>query len=367
MVSFYRIRFDTGLKIFIAYYLLHIVGMFYSSNIHYGLMDLQTKLLFLLAPLVLAGLSITTKSFERIKKIFVVACIITLVVLLILSVAQYIQTRDFGSFFYIKFSHGYHTTYLSIYFTLALLVVLENIFSGKALFQRSHNFFWLFFLYGGILILSARTSTVTALLMIIIFPVIIKGALFQKRFWLKYLLTIFTSLVLLFAYLQINNRFNQVEEVIEQRESVKGDEILKAESPNSTNIRLNLWQNAIQLIKRNPILGVGTGDIKEELVKIYTENNYEYGIKERISPHNQFLHTGVILGGLGILLLLTYLVYPLFFSLKQRDWLYFFFLMSILMNCMTESLLERQAGILFFTVFNTCFYLRLLNQKIIKN
>jgi O-antigen ligase len=161
-----------------------------------------------------------------------------------------------------------------------------------------------------------------------------------------------------FGFLHLNNRFNQVEEAIVASENSIPADTIAQEAPNSTNIRFHLWKNAVQLISRNPLFGVGTGDIKEELVNIYTENNYAYGIRERISPHNQFLHTGVILGITGMVLLAIYFFYPLCFSFKEKDWLYFFFLTIILLNAMTESILEREAGILFFTAFNTCFYLQ---------
>jgi O-antigen ligase len=128
------------------------------------------------------------------------------------------------------------------------------------------------------------------------------------------------------------------------------------EAPNSTNIRINIWKNAVQLIERHPLFGVGTGDIKEELASIYAENKYEYGVNEKPSPHNQFLHTGVILGLTGVIVLVVCFLFQLYYSYKQKYWLYFFFLLLILLNCLTESILERQAGIIFFAGFNTCFY-----------
>ena len=46
--SFRRIKSDPVLLIFIGYYLLHVVGMTYTSDLDYGLADLQTKLSFIL-------------------------------------------------------------------------------------------------------------------------------------------------------------------------------------------------------------------------------------------------------------------------------------------------------------------------------
>ncbi len=359
-ISLTRIKNDRGLKIFILYFLLHVFGMFYSSNIHYGFLDLQTKLTFLLFPLVLSGMLFNESLFKKIKNYFIIICSITFIILLITSLYQYIQSSDSGSFFYIKLSHGYHPTYLSIYFCLALLFVLEKIFKYPSEYPLLILIFLSLFLFTGILFLSARTSTIVTIFCIVFFPIFILGKkLFTNRNWFLHGLIVLISTSMFFGFLHLNNRFNQVEEAIVASESSIPADTITQEAPNSTNIRFHLWENAVQLIGRNPLFGVGTGDIKEELVSIYTENNYEYGIKERISPHNQFLHTGVILGITGMVLLAIYFFYPLYFSFKEKDWLYFFFLIIILLNAMTESILERQAGILFFTAFNTCFYLRL--------
>jgi O-antigen ligase len=212
-------------------------------------------------------------------------------------------------------------------------------------------------IFSGICMLSARTSTTVAIAALILFPFFISGKSTFTVNLFPYLFIILFIPAVFFGYLHFYNRFQQVENeiVIRQQEP----EVVQKEEPNSTNIRINIWSNAVQLISRNLFFGVGTGDIKEELVKVYTENHYEYGIRERISPHNQFLHTGVILGIIGVAILLLQLVVPAWLAFKYREWLYFFFLAVIFLNCLTESMLEREAGILFFTAFNSCFYLRL--------
>ena len=151
---------------------------------------------------------------------------------------------------------------------------------------------------------------------------------------------------------------------IEFREHLTVPDSTAQELPNSTNIRINLWKNSLELIKQNPLLGVGTGDLKDELYRLYSENNYQYGMLKKPSPHNQFLHTSVILGFTGLLFLCAYLFIPLFLAFKNRYWLYVFFLIIIIVNCITESILEREAGILLFVIMNTFFYLQSKNKGI---
>jgi O-antigen ligase len=366
--SFRIIKKDHIFKLFLGYYLLHVIGLFYSTNLQYGFSDLETKLSFFIIPIVYSGLNISEKIFEKIKLTFILSSTLSLFVLLILSAIQFSNTSDWNEFFYTRLTHVGHATYISVYFNLALLFIQDHYYKNK-----SRSSFWIlvllfFFLLTGIFLLSARTSTFVAILSVIIYPFLITGKkLFHDKKFKVHLSGIFLMLILFFTYLHFNNRFLQVEHAIVLIENQNSTDSVRQEDPNSTNIRINLWQNAIQLIGENILFGVGTGDIKEELVKKYSENNYQYGVRIRPSPHNQFLHTGVILGLTGILFLLAYLLLPLAISFRQKDWLYFAFLIIILINCMTESLLERQAGILFFTAFNTCFYLLLRKNLAIVN
>ena len=359
----FKKSFDTwkslpGMKIMFGFYVLHVIGMLYTTNMDYGLRDLQTKLSFFLFPIVLSGIGLTAVTFEKIKKATIISAVLSMLILLIISFSQYLKSHDSTAFFYTHLSHGKHVTYLAIFMNLALLFVIEKIYSGK---QRNPSFIFLLafaFLFAGILLLSARTSTIVAILTISIFPFFIPSRKNNLRVsWIVHGCCLLFSLFSFLGYLHLFNRFNQVEEAIAIRENQTDSKVVQNESPNSTNIRINIWKNTIQLISRYPLLGVGTGDIKEELVKVYAENGYEYGVKEKPSPHNQFLHTTVILGVFGFIALSLLFFFPLATSFRSKEWLFFFFLLIVFLNSMTESILEREAGILFFTPFLSCFYL----------
>ena len=356
---------DFMIKLFLGYYLLHVFGIFYSTNLTYGFKDLQTKLSFLIVPLVFSGLTISKERFSKIKLSFIFSSAISLSVLFFISAKKYLFNSDLNEFVYSKLAHSGHSTYLSIYFNLAMLFVLEKYYRDDKKFSVGLTAVLFFFLYIGILLLSARTATFVTIISVAFYPILLFGkTFFKEKIWHVHVLFLFFMSALLFGYLHYNNRFNQVEQEIVLRTNSANAESIQQEAPNSTNIRLHIWKNSVELIRRNPILGVGTGDLKEELVNMYTENNYQYGIQSRISPHNQFLHTGVILGIVGILFLTAYLLLPMVIAFKNKDWLYLIFLFVIIVNCITESILEREAGILFFTVFNTCFYLQLISKKV---
>ena len=162
------------------------------------------------------------------------------------------------------------------------------------------------------------------------------------------------AVVFQLAILKFYNRYDQIANLIREPDS---------KEQNSTSIRINIWKISADLITEHPVIGVGTGDLKEELVKKYEVYNYEYGIRTRISPHNQVLHTAVILGLIGVISLLLMFAGALVLAWKNGDWLYVLFVIIVFLNCMTESILERQAGILFFAFMNSLFASRYIGCK----
>jgi hypothetical protein len=166
----------------------------------------------------------------------------------------------------------------------------------------------------------------------------------------------------------LNNRFSQVKETIRFESAPKVNSPLpdKVELPvyNSTSIHFLVWKYAVQLIGRYPIAGVGVGDVHDELKKVYAENNFQYGVQNEPSPHNQFLQTAVALGIIGLAVLMFIFIAPFLFFIKQKQWLYALFMFVVMADCLTESMLERQAGIIFFTFFAIFFYLQTKQNSI---
>src|SRR5205823_1575205 len=111
--------------------------------------------------------------------------------------------------------------------------------------------------------------------------------------------------VLFISVVKFNNRYKQVETVIENynpHDSNRHD-TFNAEEENSTNTRLRIWSYALELIKQHPLFGVGTGDVKDELEIVYKQHNYIPGILKHFNSHNQFLQTCITLGLCGMVIL----------------------------------------------------------------
>jgi len=117
--------------------------------------------------------------------------------------------------------------------------------------------------------------------------------------------------------------------------------------------RLIMWAASAQVFAEHP-LGVGTGNVDDYLTDKLNEIGQPHMAKKKLNPHNQFLQTGVEVGIVGLTLLLLIVFYGIYYSIKTKNWLLLFLIISLAFNCLFESMLQRQSGIVFYT-FWICF------------
>ena len=137
---------------------------------------------------------------------------------------------------------------------------------------------------------------------------------------------------------------------------------LDKNSTESTTERLLIWQSAVSVIKENVLVGVGTGDTNDALLKTYKTNQYSGALESRLNAHNQYLQTFIAIGIIGFLALMSMLFIPLYTALKKRDILYLLLLLLICFNLLFESMFERQAGVVFYAFFNGLFFFYMFTE-----
>ena len=354
-ISFRNFSDNRKWWVFIALYAFHIVSLLWTENFRYAFFDLQIKLAYIVCPLVFAAYSFSRDDWKLLRKSFVLGNTLAAMICFFQAAFHFVQTGNKEMLFYEHFSFFMHPSYFMMYLNLSMLFILYELF-----WQREENIRWRKFYYGvlffqllSIFMLSARTSLAVSLITFFIYCVVmVRNRKFSRKDALPIALFFAFAVLFQLGLLTYYNRYDQITNLI--RDPNKNEE-------NSTSIRYNLWKTAGEVIRENPVAGVGIGDIKEELVARYVKNNYEYGIKNRISPHNEYLHTAVILGAAGVILLLSIFLVSFLMAWKNGDWIYMLFIVIIALNSVTESILERQAGILFFAFFNSLFatqYLR---------
>jgi O-antigen ligase len=72
--------------------------------------------------------------------------------------------------------------------------------------------------------------------------------------------------------------------------------------------------------------------------------------KKQYNPHNQFLQITLEIGILGILLFFSLFVIGFKIAYKHGNWILAIVLFNLFFNSIFESMLQRQSGIVFYTL-----------------
>ncbi len=113
------------------------------------------------------------------------------------------------------------------------------------------------------------------------------------------------------------------------------------------SLRIEKWKNALETYAKHPLLGTGAGDMMDELAATYRKNDFQIALQHRFNPHNQYLQTLMTYGPMGFILLVGFYVSLAFSAIRKRSFALLFLLGCFTLSMITESMLERQAGIFF--------------------
>jgi hypothetical protein len=130
-----------------------------------------------------------------------------------------------------------------------------------------------------------------------------------------------------------------------------------ANNPNGSTLlqRLEFWETGWQIVQKNFLFGVGTGDIKPAFQKEYKTSKSLLLPENRVEAHNTYL-TFFITFGIGGALYLCYVLFIYFkFQIKSRDKLALIFIVLIAVSFLTEDTLETQMGISIFSYLYAIF------------
>jgi len=88
----------------------------------------------------------------------------------------------------------------------------------------------------------------------------------------------------------------------------------------------------------------------------------DINLKRHYNAHNQYIDTFVALGLPGLLVLLALLLWPFIYAIKKGHYLLLSLVLILLVSLFFESMINRQAGVMFFAFFLPMIF-GLRNQK----
>ena len=159
---------------------------------------------------------------------------------------------------------------------------------------------------------------------------------------------------------QIPNIRNRIVETFRDSSQLNKDVPLA----NSTGSRLAAWHNEWTLIKENWLTGYGTGEANMALKHKLINDGYVRLAEENMHTHNQVFHTWLDLGIVGVLLMVAILLVSSQVFSRLHNRLAWWLLPLIVMNILTDDMLEVQAGTVFFAFFLTLFIYQRNNERL---
>lgn len=354
------LEYDVLFTLFLSLYVWQIVGLLYSNNLINGFENIFMRLPFLIFPFLLKEPGeMIKKNGKQLLQIFALGVFFYILVCLIYALFQslvyyngawifkpYPENRYWNNYFFSSggFTMRVHPSYFAMYTLLAIFISFDTILDKSV--NKVSQWVWIIAVIFMIISLYLLSSRAGLIAVIVTCPIYFYKKIRNNVNFMTYFLSILMLFVVLFSVINRNSRFNYYAQKV-RGSSLK--EILMLDE------RGNLWKSALQVIDKNFLLGVGPGDLKEELIREYNKNTNVSKLSLSYNTHNQYLETLLENGIIGLILFLSILVWMFIISLRKNNILYTIFVLICLVFFLFESMLSRLAGISFFAVFSFLF------------
>lgn len=345
--------------VLLSMYLLVIYGFFLSYNKSRAMAAFDCYLWFLVAPLFLLTQkrrNLTNSRIHMIFMFFAISTVLHLCIIFYIAIRKYVQTGDDVYLYYEQFSIFRHPSYLAMYATFSFYVMLDYLnktHKSLPLYSKIGLYIAMAVLLAGVFFLQSKAGILVFCILAVV--------------WFVYLLFIRStniaaalSVVIVVTSIGIVLHETQILSVHRIKDSIEEVGKFNPEhlGSSSNQIRITVWKSTLEICKKNLPWGVGTGDATDELNVNAVKKNYTNLIGHHFNAHNQYLQTLLTTGIPGIIILLTYCLYPLVISIRKRNILYQSFVLIMILNILVESMFEVRAGVDFLALMNVLLFIR---------
>lgn len=348
--------------ILIGFFILHVIGYFYSENKSEAISAIEIKLSFLAFPILFFASKYDNTQVKKIIISFVSGCVLASFLCIFRAFYLYLF-NDVNAFFYSDFSYFIHPSYMAMYLVFSQLIVIlfyQKWLSHLNFLNIKIGFISCVFLIT-IFLCSSKMGLITAFILIPTtfgMQLFIKG---YKKTILGLLLGLLAGITL--TYKLFPSPFERFKTAINVTTS---SETIDKSDAESTAVRILIWKESIKIIKKHIWFGTSPANVNKELLVAYQQNGLTGALAKRLNAHNQFLQTFIGTGLIGFVLLLLMTMLLVVYSFIKKNFILLLFSILISLNFMVESMLQAQAGFIFFAFF-LCLLLKYDLKEITKN
>jgi O-antigen ligase len=340
-------------------YILYLVYAIPTNHLPIALDFLEYKLSLLAFPFVLAFEPKFRVNWKYVFYSFLIAVLLLVIYDLAQASIHYSKTGVLNSFYSSALSPTHHPTYLTAFLSLAIMISLRFAKSADSL--KLKMIFWA--MIGLLVLLHVPLASLSGMLFLVLFfSGVFIYSLVKKRKWARLLIMVISSFALIFSVLKVQpslntNINNTINLVNEYTDSPKKFLQTRPFPMQGNEARLVVWTVAFDIFMEHP-MGVGLGNLEEMMRQRLVELGLNQQAALNYNPHNQYLQIAAELGIIGLLLFLAILFYGIVWAISSKNWLLLLVILSLAINCLFESMLQRQSGIVFY-----CFWISLFSSR----
>lgn len=332
-------------------FVLALVGLVLTSNFAEAFFRIQQKTLLLLMPLIYLTVSFEgEKQTKGIFASFIFGLILACGICLTSAFSRYAASGSTAFFFSKELVDSslvdLYPYVLAVLCLGAIVILAEHALKQDVLpafFSIKGSLVLILFLSLMVLLLGVKQTWIAFAVLMVMYAIRIRNRKIYMA--LIFMLTCISVGVSIFPVL----RGRVIEAISEQDKTNPLNDNPETATPlNGVALRRAIWVCAIDVIKNDPWLGVGTGDGQDALQESYLNRNFVLAGKyNRFNAHNQYLQVAINFGLLGLLSWIGVLIWLLYN--QRRNWLLLTLITIFLFSMLTESMLETNKGVLTFS------------------
>ncbi len=294
---------------------------------------------FFIMLIILANNHLLKNNYKNILAVFTAGTILSVILSLLRACLLFVFYSE-NHFFYDKLTLFYHPSYYAIFILLALsfLLLIDKIEEDitikylKLFYNKYLRYISIVLLILAIILLNSKANFIGLITLMGIF------FMMQKTRYKILIISIILTFTLIFIV--YNPRFNYYLQSIK---NIKEDS------------RILIWKSAIKVASQKIFLGYGAADVKNKLIAQYEADNLLTLKNKNYNAHNYFLEIILANGLLGLTIFMIMNILAIYYSLKYKNYILLFFIISCFINFLVESMLLRMAGMFYWSFFISMF------------
>jgi len=368
--SFNILKKDKLVRLFLLWFIVYSISYFLSENKEYAIKVILRNASLIILPGVLFLYVFKSNKFRLTKIlkmwIFILAALLSFAFIIAIYKNLNFNLEEqkpllklkswYFTYHYLAGNINMSAIYLSLYVAFALLILTLDLVRMidlrlKPYINKALLLLFLIFL----LLLSARTIlfiTFTMLFVILLSYSIKKGKI--KMFFFANMIFMFLLTVLLSFNDVLRLRLFNAFKFHEESKYFSG----------GISSRFYQWKSILnESLGSNIFIGAGIGDVQPMYLKAYESYGLDWAIKHNFNAHNMYIELISSIGVVGLIVFLSVVYISFRKAILNKDSIYTIFLILFVFSGLTESMLNRHHGIIFFILFGSLCYFSIKYNK----